>query len=472
MTTTAPAADELVRGLGVPMAVVDPGGVIVSCNAGFAVLLGLPGAAAAMGRSLRKWLHVDVQQAFSEALRHQTPAVLPDALRVADDGNSQPDVALFPFDGGCVVQLSVPWRSSAPRPSRFTEFVAGVAHEINNPLQAVLPALEEARAAVLTGEPPAVILDLIEQALIGSRRIHALVEDLRTFRATSHDSQAVDVNEVTVETIRLLRPRYPHVRLSWDLGVVLPAEANAGQLGQVLLNLVANAAAVMDPTRGRESNLVIVRTWSDSGSVFIRVIDNGPGIPPEIIDQLFDPFVSRREGGTGLGLTVCHNLVTGMGGHIEARSRVGAGTTVEVRLSAAQEPVRRSPTAAMAVPTSAPTVLDRILIVDDEPMVRRTVRRVLRNHAHDVMEFSGGIEVIEWLKEGGTFDLMLCDRMMSRGGGAEVLAWMRAHRPEDVGRVAFMTGASRGKLPAGVPLLLKPFSGPELLHLVSRMTSP
>jgi len=304
-----------------------------------------------------------------------------------------------------------------------------------------------------------------------------------------------DIHAAVVEAVKLVRGRARHVRFSWERGTVAPARGDTGPLGQVLLNLLTNAANILSKHTVGRVNHVVVRTWEDDEHIHIQVSDNGPGMDQELVSRVFDPFVSRRAGGTGLGLTVCANLVRAMGGHISVTSLVGKGSTFTVRLrptSHAHSPTsnvlpsfthghQHSPTPNGSTPArtwppppAAPNsqaAQDRltVVIVDDEPLIRRALSRRLRGM--QVIEFDSGNDVIAWLKAGNSANAILCDRVMARGDGESVLNWVREHRSDLLPRFVFMTGAA----PEGreslrqTPVLQKPFSSRAISELVDQL---
>jgi two-component system cell cycle sensor histidine kinase/response regulator CckA len=154
-------------------------------------------------------------------------------------------------------------------------------------------------------------------------------------------------------------------------------------LNQVFLNLLVNAAQSLDVGRAAE-NCVAIKTWTDqSDNAIIEISDTGAGIPESAMDRIFDPFFTTKQigSGTGLGLSVCHSIVTSIGGQITVRSQVGEGTTVRVRLKPAEDisahPADKQPASG---PVKSQRKELRILVVDDEPAVARSLRRALHGH--------------------------------------------------------------------------------------------
>ena len=156
--------------------------------------------------------------------------------------------------------------------------------------------------------------------------------------------------------------------------------AGEGALSQVFLNILINATHAFDE-RSREGQLITIRTWAEGVDVFVELADNGSGISPENLPRVFDPFFStKRVGeGSGLGLSICRNIIAELGGDIRVESELGRGTRFVVRLPVAAPPLgaAQTPTAAATEP-AAPR--GRILVVDDEEQLRAIFKRLLCDH--------------------------------------------------------------------------------------------
>jgi signal transduction histidine kinase len=234
---------------------------------------------------------------------------------------------------------------------------AGVAHEINNPVSFIssnIPPLRS-RIAELEGVIPperSSLLDEIREFVDimgrGAERTTRIVGDLRTFsRLGQAPFKPVDLHEGIEVSLRLLEPRWRgRVEIHRDYADLPEVECDAGQVNQVVMNLLANA---FDAIPG-EGN-VWLRTWCDADTVGFAVRDDGVGIPPDRLEQVFEPFFTTKEigRGTGLGLAIVHGIVTAHRGRIEVSSRPGEGTTFQVWLprhgrpaEAGAEPVERA----------------------------------------------------------------------------------------------------------------------------------
>ncbi len=242
---------------------------------------------------------------------------------------------------------------------------AGVAHEVNNPLAytmlrvqaiagvskrlseglaAIRAGLEghadaDTRAALKACEQQATLLgqldDHVETALEGSERVRTIVNDLRVFSRLDRDDRAViDVTGPLQRALSIAGHALGgRARIVQDFVETPPVLANAGRLTQVFLNLLLNASEAI-PEGGAEQNEVRVRVRRVEHTVQVTVSDTGCGVSPENLQRLFEPFFTTRKNGvsTGLGLAICHGIVSSLGGTIAVESKIGVGTTFTVSL--------------------------------------------------------------------------------------------------------------------------------------------
>jgi signal transduction histidine kinase len=226
--------------------------------------------------------------------------------------------------------------------------VAGIAHEINNPVNAVintLAPLEEAIQTMAAANDPAVAAraaadaeEMLRVVQRGASRSKAIVQALHNYsRGDQQSPQDLVLARSIDDTLDLLRHRLRNVRVEKKVEPGLRVRGFAGQIDQVLMNLITNAAqAIGERERGGTIHIAAARA---GGEVEIAISDDGPGIPSDVIPRIFDPFFTTKDvgEGSGLGLSIVHGIVDRHGGRIDVKSRVGEGTTFRVFLPAAEE---------------------------------------------------------------------------------------------------------------------------------------
>lgn len=214
---------------------------------------------------------------------------------------------------------------------------AGIAHEIGNPLGIILGYLEIIRKGQIDQEERTDFLNRIETEIL---RINLIIKQLLDFsRPATGIPEEVNVHQMIAKTIDMLKPQPMmegiEVELLLDAGENI-VHADPNQLQQVLVNILINAADVLageDQPENRDKRLVI-KSRASGRDMELRFMDNGPGIPVEQLDHIFDPFYTTKEPGkgTGLGLSVCYRIIEGLNGKIYAESEPGKGTTIVVRV--------------------------------------------------------------------------------------------------------------------------------------------
>jgi PAS domain S-box-containing protein len=324
---------------------------------------------------------------------------------------------------------------------------AGVAHEINNPLAAVTANLEfAAKSAQTLAErfPRPEFRDLVE-GLVDAReaadRVRVIVRDLKMFSRAEEDvREPVELRRVIESSLRMAWNEIRHrAQLVKDYGDIPMVEANESRLGQVFLNLIVNAAQAL-PEGHADVNFIRIRTRNDqSGRVVTEIEDTGSGIRPEVLKRLFTPFFTTkpRGVGTGLGLSICQRIVSDLGGEITAESPAGRGATFRVFL---QPVVFDSGSQKIAPPVVLPaTRRGRILIVDDEAVVAKAIRRMLAPQ-HEVVIMTSAKEALARLASGERFDVILCDLMMPVMTGVHFYEELLTQSPAHAERIVFLTG--------------------------------
>lgn len=236
----------------------------------------------------------------------------------------------------------------ADRLSALGSLAAAVGHEMNNPLAFMLANLSFAREELeslgetLRDKGEAVtremndVLEALSETAQGAIRIKHIVQDLRTLsRKPQEQTGWVEVQPVLENALKLVRGELQHrARLERDFHDVPAVTADEARLSQLFLNLVLNAVHAMDPAEAAHNVLRVASYTGEEGEVVIEVQDTGRGLPPEALARIFEPFVASRAGGTGLGLSVSHAIVTSLGGTLRAESREGRGTLITLTLPA------------------------------------------------------------------------------------------------------------------------------------------
>jgi CheY-like chemotaxis protein len=372
----------------------------------------------------------------------------------------------------------------ADRMASIGMMAAGVGHEINNPLSAVVASLEIA-AADLAGLGREIgvdklgdLPDEINEAYEAAQRVRQIAGDLKVFSGGQADQNAaVDVERVLDSAVRMAWNQVRHrAKVVKRYSPVPLAGGVEPRLGQVFLNLIVNAAQAI-PEGGADRHEIRLTTRVDrEGRIVADIEDTGSGIPPHVMSQLFTPFVTTKPVGvgTGLGLSICQRLVGAMGGSIWADSIVGQGTVFHVALRpAATVPAAVSTPQADTAPTPAPTPqAARILVLDDEEMIGTILRRVLK--AHDVTVLTNARDALAHLASGARYDAILCDLMMPVMSGVEFHQALSRQFPDQVDALIFLTGGAfsneTAAFLASVPnmQLAKPFDANNLRALVDR----
>jgi signal transduction histidine kinase len=321
---------------------------------------------------------------------------------------------------------------------------AGLAHEINNPLTYVMGNLSIAQSIIeqtghISKEQGADLLELIEDTAHGTRRICDLVKDLRDFTREPDDAEPIDVNEALDMALKMLAGDIRHRALLVEertrgLFVV----GSQGRLIQVFVNIVKNACQAIPAGKAQE-NRITVRTRRHEEQAVIEVSDTGNGMDAETRKKLFDPFYSTKAPGEGMGLgmAICHGIVSALGGRMTVDSAVGEGSTFSVWLPlTSPERVSEEPSVIDAGAERAPKAL-RILIVDDEPAILRSLQKLLAEH--EVTTESNPRHALVRVAS-VPFDVILCDVMMPDLTGMQFYDELARHQPGWENRVLFMTG--------------------------------
>jgi PAS domain S-box-containing protein len=468
-------------------------GRITTLNPAFEVVTGLPAADwvgrpfveliageraeeiwTALRRTQGTALEVPIRSASGERVLEVVLAMSPDAS--ADLLGIGRDVSERKEAEARRAQLEVQLRQSQKREAIGT-LASGIAHDFNNVLTAIM-----GQAQLLWDEGDRATQVRATEILQAGGRARDVVRQLLTFaRSTGQEHRPVRLPQVIGEALQLMRASIPasvQLEAAIDSGTAMVL-ADQGQMHQVVINLVANAAAALQGRTGTVGvylgNLPASAADGSAspGTVRLRVTDDGVGMTPEVLERIFEPFFTTRPlgEGTGLGLAVVQGIVQDHGGQIFVRSVPGKGTTFDVELPAAGVE-RPEPVPAPGVaPRGAG---ERLLVVDDEPVIARVVSEQLRRLGYEVTAVIDPEEALELVAEDPEdFDLILTDLQMPRMDGVGLAARVARLRPQLP--VVLSTG-NRWSIPAATAraagireIVDKPFQIEELAHVLRRV---
>jgi two-component system NtrC family sensor kinase len=373
----------------------------------------------------------------------------------------------------------------AEKLSAIGQLVAGVAHELNNPLTSISGYTQLLlRDQTLRGD----ICDDLKHINVQAERAARIVQNLLMFaREHKPERRMVNLNDEFRNTLslRAYQLRVDNIAVAIDFDPDLPLTvADPFQLQQVILNLINNAHQAMTERGG--GGTLTLRTYTasqptgdTSGAapqmVVLSVSDTGVGIPARDLNRIFDPFYTTKPvgQGTGLGLSICFGIVQEHGGKIWAESEIGVGTTVAVALPLLEE--RREQTGNLAADgadyAAEPQPTCRVLVVDDEEPVANLLARLLRQLGHEPEVVNSGAEALERIQH-DSFDLVLSDVKMPGMSGFELHQTIKQINPELASRLVFVTGdmlsaATQARIAqSGNPYIAKPFAIERLEALV------
>ncbi len=373
----------------------------------------------------------------------------------------------------------------AEKLSAIGQLVAGVAHELNNPLTSISGYTQLLlRDQTLRGD----IREDLKHINVQAERAARIVQNLLMFaREHKPERRMVNLNDEFRNTLslRAYQLRVDNIAVVIDFDRDLPLTvADPFQLQQVILNLINNAHQAM-AERGGTGKLTL-RTYTASQPmgdistaapqmVVLSVSDTGVGIPARDLNRIFDPFFTTKPvgQGTGLGLSICFGIVQEHGGKIWAESEIGVGTTVAVALPLleAHKEQPSNPDADGADNAADVQPACRVLVVDDEEPVANLLARLLRQLGHEPAVVGSGAEALERIRH-ISFDLILSDVKMPGMSGFELHQIIKQTNPELASRLVFVTGdmlsaATQARIAqSGNPYIAKPFAIERLETLV------
>jgi two-component system, NtrC family, sensor kinase len=355
--------------------------------------------------------------------------------------------------------------------SAVGQLIAGVAHELNNPLTAILGYAQLLENEGL-GERAS---DLVSKLFKQAQRTQRVVQNLLSFaRQRKPQKQPVDVSRVLDETLALrdYDLKVNGIALEKQYDAPIPAvTGDAHQLEQVFLNIINNAVDAMLEAGGEGK--LRVRVYTQEGYVQLEFRDSGPGIKEP--KRIFDPFYTTKASGkgTGLGLSICYGIIQEHGGHISARNAGSGGAIIAIRLPASE--AAAPPPPVLPLPAREFPIEGRILLVEDEEAVLEFERDVLAGAGAQVLPLMQGGEAKRRLLL-GSFDAVIINGKMPGGWTApEVYSWLAEKCPGMENRLLFTFSSMvepevRNFLQENrLPYLVKPFEVGDLLAQARRL---
>ncbi len=425
---------------------------------------------------------------------------------VIDQSDEQPEESAIVYAVEITEQKALETQMAQTQKMNAVGTLAGgIAHDFNNVLTAILLSSDH---LLLQARPAdASFADLMEIKR-NANRAAVLVRQLLAFsRKQTMRPSVLSLTDV-VGDLRMLVDRLisgTHVKLSVDYGRDLwPVKTDLSQFEQVLINLCVNARDAM-PKGGALTIRTLNMTGADVAAlnvpdvppedhVVVEVSDTGTGISPEIMDKIFEPFFTTKEvgKGTGLGLAMVYGIVKQSGGHIQAESEVGVGTTFRIFLPrfipevqpepavAKGEGAAASQAAAPSAPAAEKEPVDLtgksavVLLVEDEEAVRRGGKRMLETRGYTVHEAGSGVEALDIMDElDGKVDIVVSDVVMPEMDGPTLLTELRKNYPDL--KFIFVSGYAEDAFARNLPadakfgFLPKPFSLKQLAEAVYEM---
>jgi two-component system, cell cycle sensor histidine kinase and response regulator CckA len=355
-------------------------------------------------------------------------------LAVHGTGESDDKVSFVAVTGE-VLREPDTWTQSQTQRNRMEtlgRMTMGIAHDFNNLLSGILGYTELLKTAVDEGDELRTQLEYLgtieRAALDGAALIRKIQQYIRQEQRTQFEP--IDLPTLIHDSVSLTRPywfnepRRKGISIETELHLedVPAVMGNATELREVFINLILNAVQAM-PCGG---TITVSTGKEDTGDVRIDVSDTGTGMPDHVRDKIFEPlFTTKGERGSGMGLAVSYGIIQEHEGRIHVKSELGEGTSFIIHLPTA-DPNAAASAEPEDVPAAAPV---SILIVDDEPMVRSLLVKLLGLRGHDVTEASSGAEALDQLAS-ASFDIIFTDHGMPEMNGRQFAQLARARVPD------------------------------------------
>ena len=351
---------------------------------------------------------------------------------------------------------------------------SGIAHDFNNALTPILGFSELLLKRPGALEDKEMAADYLKRIYTAAKDSAEVVARLRDFYRPREDADVlapVSMSDLMQQVISLTQPKWKDqalaagvtIKIETELQDVPPVSGNGAELREMLTNLVFNAVDAI-----RKSGTITCRTWQSGGAVFTEISDNGVGMTDETRARCLEPFFSTKtDHGSGLGLGIVYGIVRRHDGDIRIQSESGKGTTVSVSLpmQRKQEPERQS------APAQNPPQALKLLVVEDDPLVREVLSAYLREDSHEVETAGDGSEGLEKFRP-GFFNAIFTDRAMPEMNGDQLAMEIKKIDPKMP--VILLTGfgemmAGAGDHPQGVDVVMgKPFTQASLREALSK----
>jgi signal transduction histidine kinase len=370
----------------------------------------------------------------------------------------------------------------ADRLASLGRMAAGIAHEVNNPLTYVHASLmlgQNILSSVSKGTDPRSKAPLssagaaFDKAVHGVERMRTIMSGLRLFISAPDEIRSlVDVRSVIESALTLVGPQVEHkARVERKLAEVPLMRGNPGQLGQMIVNLITNAADSIEAGDPGAHRIIVETSTSEKGEIVVEISDTGCGMSDDVRKVAFDPFFTTKPPGvgTGLGLSICHGIVSSHGGTIGIEAAAGEGTVLRVIFPAASADTGSS--------THEESSRERrLLIIEDNEHVGGALAEILKVDYDATLVVGNGHDAMALLDQPRpAFETILCDVHLGATTGKQIYDRLAVSHPELVSRIVFMTGAA---LSAPLrhflnecpnPCLMKPFNRTEFREAVEEL---
>jgi two-component system NtrC family sensor kinase len=321
------------------------------------------------------------------------------------------------------------------------QLVSGVAHELNNPLTGVMGFAQ----LLLARDLDETMRGQVQRIYSEAERASKIVQNLLSFaRRRKPTKETADINALLQRVLELRSYEFTirNISLDMTLDARMPnVWVDPDQVQQVFFNVIKNAEQAMIDAHGG-GRLTVVTSGTADG-VRISIADDGPGVPPEIQRRIFDPFFTTKEAGegTGLGLTICYNIIDEHGGRLWTENLAAGGAVFQIELPLGRPDERQAAPGSGSYTTAPASALQgrRILVVDDEASIRLLLHDILKLDQHSVALAASGLEAVDLISR-ERFDVIITDIKMPGMDGAAFYRQLREQDPAQARRIIFITG--------------------------------